>query len=75
MNPVNQELKDYRVLIEHYTQILKEDNLIKKGEMENTDNRPLLSEEDIVKINLKLESLNEQRNILLFKEDDYNEVL
>lgn len=74
MNPINQELTNYRHLISHYETILKINESIKSGEME-TDGRPLLTDKDIEKINLKLTSLKEQRDDLLMKEKDYNEVV
>lgn len=73
MNPINRELTEYRNAIEHYERILKEDSLIKNGEYES-DN-PLLSAEDITRINQKLSILREQRDDLLSKEKDYTEIL
>ena len=73
MNPINRELTEYRNAIEHYERILKEDSLIKNGESES-DN-PLLSAEDITRINQKLSILREQRDDLLSKEKDYTEIL
>lgn len=74
MNPINRELREYRNMIEHYTRILKEDQWIKIGELED-DGRPKLSNDDISKIKLKIESLEEQRNDLLKQEKDYAEIV
>lgn len=74
MNPINRELREYRNMIEHYTRILKEDQWIKIGELED-DGRPKLSNDDISKIKLKIESLEEQRNHLLKQEKDYAEIV
>lgn len=70
MNPINQELKDYRVLIEHYEKILKEDELLCKGELSDKD-RPRLTAHDKLKINEKLEILREQRDILLLQDNEF----
>ena len=74
MNPINQELHNYRHAIEHYNRILREDAAIKNGEIEG-DGRPLLADTDISKINLKLEGLKEKRDELLMKEKDYAEIM
>ena len=74
MNPINQELRDYRRLIVHYEKILRDDGLIKTKSIEN-DGRPLLTEQDIDKIEKKLEGLREQRDHLLKQEKDYKEVI
>ena len=74
MNPINQELQNYRRLIVHYEKILRDDSLIKTKSIEN-DGRPLLTTKDIDKIEKKLEGLREQRDHLLKQEKDYNEVI
>ncbi|MBQ2653395.1 MAG: hypothetical protein IJF83_07560 [Methanobrevibacter sp.] len=74
MNPINQELQNYRRLIVHYEKILRDDSLIKSKSIEN-DGRPLLTEKDIDKIEKKLEGLKEQRDHLLKQEKDYDEVM
>lgn len=74
MNPINQELQNYRRLIVHYEKILRDDSLIKTKSIEN-DGRPLLTAKDIDRIEKKLEGLREQRDHLLKQEKDYNEVL
>lgn len=73
MNPINQELQNYRRLIVHYEKILRDDSLIKTKSIEN-DGRPLLTAKDIDRIEKKLEGLREQRDHLLKQEKDYNEV-
>ena len=74
MNLINQELQNYRRLIVHYEKILRDDSLIKTKSIEN-DGRPLLTAKDIDRIEKKLEGLREQRDHLLKKEKDYNEVI
>ena len=63
-NPVNFELRELRMSKEHYTRILKEDELIIKGELID-DGRPRLTENDKKKINAKIEAINEKINELL----------
>lgn len=74
MNPVNKDLRGYRIAIEHYEQILKEDTWISLGELPD-DGRPKLSNEDREKIKEKIEILKEQRQELLKQENDYQEVI
>lgn len=74
MNPINQELQEYRRLIVHYDKILRDDSLIKTGSIED-DGRPLLTAKDIDRIEKKLEALREQRDYLLKQEKDYAEVI
>lgn len=74
MNPINQELHNYRHAIEHYNRILKDDAAIKNGEIED-DGRPLLTDKDIEKINQKLDGLKSQRDELLKQDKDYCEVI
>ena len=64
MNPLNRELRDVRIAIEHYNRILQEDVWISIGELED-DGRPKLSELDKKKINNKLEILEEKKQELL----------
>lgn len=64
MTPLNQELLEIRIAIEHYNRILKEDVWISIGEMED-DGRPKLSNEDKEIINKKLGTLEEKRQALL----------
>ena len=63
-NAVNLELRELRMSKEHYTRILKEDELIIKGELTD-DGRPCLSEDDKNKINAKIDAINEKINELL----------
>ncbi|WP_406536637.1 hypothetical protein [Methanobrevibacter sp.] len=63
-NPVNFELRELRMSKEHYTRILKEDELIIKGELID-DGRPRLTDNDKKKINAKIEAINEKINELL----------
>jgi len=74
MNPINQELQEYRHLIVHYEKILRDDSLIKSKSIES-DGRPLLTAKDIDRIEKKLEGLREQRDHLLRQEKDYKEVI
>ena len=64
MNPLNQELRDVRIAIEHYNRILKEDTWISLGEMED-DGRPKLSNEDREDINKKIDELEKKRQNLI----------
>ena len=63
-NPVNFELRELRMSKEHYTRILKEDELIIKGELTD-DERPRLTQNDKKKINAKIDAINERINELL----------
>jgi len=73
MNPINKELQELRTAIEHYERILREDALIRTGELED-DGRPKLSQIDIEKIKAKINGLTEKRDELLKQEKDYLEV-
>lgn len=63
-NPVNFELRELRMSKEHYTRILKEDELIINGELVD-DDRPRLMKDDKKKINAKIDAINEKINELL----------
>ena len=63
-NPVNFELRELRMSKEHYTRILKEDELIIKGELID-DGRPRLTENDKKKINAKIDAIGEKIDELL----------
>ena len=63
-NPVKFELRELRMSKEHYTRILKEDELIIKGELID-DGRPRLTDNDKKKINARIEAINEKINELL----------
>lgn len=69
MNSINRELQDYRIAIEHYNRILKEDIWISLGELED-DGRPKLSNEDKEKIKEKIKGLEEKREKLLSQDKD-----
>ena len=72
--PVNFELRELRMSKEHYSRILKEDELIVKGEIVD-DGRPRLTDKDKVKIEAKINGITERINDLLMLEDDVNEVI
>lgn len=63
-NPVNFELRELRMSKEHYARILKEDELIIKGELTD-DGRPRLTEDDKKKINAKINAIGEKIDELL----------
>lgn len=73
MNQMNQGLRDYRMAIEHYKKVLKQDEQIKNGTIES-DGRPLLTDKDIADINEKIKGLTEKRDELLSKDKDYIEI-
>lgn len=73
MNPINKELQELRTAIEHYERIMREDILISTGELED-DGRPKLSQNDIDKIQAKINGLTEKRDELLKQEKDFMEV-
>ena len=71
-NVVNSELRELRMAKEHYQRILKEDKYIKEsGDIENY---LLLSDEDIAKINTKIDLITIEIEKLLRLEKDYVEV-
>lgn len=71
-NAVNAELRELRMAKEHYQRILKEDKYIKeKGDVENY---LLLNDEDIAKINTKIDLITIEIEKLLRVEKDYVEV-
>lgn len=71
-NAVNLELRELRMAKEHYQRILKEDKYIKEsGDIENY---LLLSDEDIAKINTKIDLITIEIEKLLKLEKDYVEV-
>ena len=65
VNQLNRELMEVRTLIEHYNNILKIDEGIKDGSVENVDGRPLLSDGDISRIKGKISGLVELKDGLL----------
>ena len=70
MNPLNQQLLELKRLIVHYEHILEVDSNIKNNSIENIDNRPLLSDDDIEEINTKLTVLRQERDSLLSQVND-----
>jgi hypothetical protein len=71
-NAVNSELRELRMAKEHYQRILKEDAYIKEsGDIEGY---LLLSDEDIAKINTKIDLISIKIESLLGLEKDYVEV-
>ena len=63
-NPVNFELRELRMSKEHYTRILKEDELIINGKLTD-DGRPRLTQNDKMKINAKIDAITEKIDELL----------
>ncbi len=71
-NVINTELRELRMTKEHYQKILKEDKYIKENG--GIENYLLLSDEDIAKINTKIEIISMEIEKLLKLEKDYVEV-
>jgi len=69
VTPLNKDLQNLRVSLEHYKNILKNDELLKKEG--NPDNKLLLSDDDINKINLKIEAISEKIIELLDNDNGY----
>lgn len=69
VTPLNKDLQNLRVSLEHYKNILKNDELLKKEG--NHDNKLLLSDDDINKINLKIEAISEKIIELLDNDNEY----
>lgn len=69
VTPLNKDLQNLRVSLEHYKNILKNDELLKKEG--NPDNKLLLSDDDINKINLKIEAISEKIVELLDNDNGY----
>lgn len=55
--PINQELRELRMAKEHYSSVLVQDKFYKSLEKIDDDVK-LLSDKDIEKINLKIDSIN-----------------
>lgn len=72
--PVNFELRELRMSKEHYNRILKEDDLIVKGEKVD-DGRPRLTDKDKVKIKAKINIIDEKIYELLLLDDEVNELI
>ena len=69
--PLNKELQELRVLINHYNNILEYDEKIKSNEVES-DGRPLLTKYDINRINDTLKYLTDKRDDLLDKDNEFH---
>ena len=70
----NERLRLYRKKIEDYNMVLSIDKQIKSGEVENFDGRPLLSDEDIKDINMKIDALSVERDKLLDEDNGYKDL-
>lgn len=57
--PINQELRELRMAKEHYTNVLLQDRLFKSKDVVDDDVK-LLSEQDIDKINMKIDVIDEK---------------
>ena len=67
MNVVNRELRELRIIKEHYNRVLDMDKQIKEsGDVEGC---LLLSDEDIVKINTKIDLISVEIEKLLDLDD------
>ena len=69
VTPLNKDLQNLRVSLEHYKRILKNDELLKKEG--NPDDKLLLSDDDIRNINLKIEAISEKITELLDNDNGY----
>lgn len=68
--PINQELRELRMAKEHYERILRDDQKIKASG--DIDGFLLLSDEDIAKINTKLDIIGIKIGELLEEVNDYS---
>ena len=69
MNPINQELRELRMVKEHYLRVLRTDELIVKGEVDD-DGRPRLSEGDVLRIRAKIDGIDVRIGELLVEDTD-----
>lgn len=69
VTPLNKELEELRLSLEHYKLVLSNDKKFK--DEGNPDNCKLLSDEDIQRINLKINGINERINELLVTDNGY----
>ena len=69
VTPLNKNLQELRMSLEHYQRVLKNDKELK--EKGNPDNCRLLTSENIEDINLKIEGINSKINELLIADKDY----
>lgn len=70
VSPLNRELQELRMSLEHYKNVLMNDAKFK--ERGNPDNCMLLTDEDIDRINLKIKYINEKINELLDNDNGYS---
>ena len=70
----NERLRLYRKKIEDYQMVLSVDEQIKSGEVENVDGRPLLTEDDIQDIKMKIRALSVERDKLLSEDNGYRDI-
>ena len=70
VTPLNRELQELRMTVEHYKRVLKNDERFKADG--NPDNYKLLTDNDIDKINLKIDSINTKIEELLVNDNNYN---
>lgn len=67
-SPVNQELRELRMVKEHYEKVLSDDAMFKENGVVG-DGVRLLSDEDISRINRKISALDEKIGELLLVTD------
>ena len=70
----NERLRLYRKKIEDYQMVLSVDEQIKNGEIENKDDRPLLTDDDIKDIKMKIDALSVERDKLLSEDNGYRDI-
>ena len=69
--PINQELRELRMVKEHYQIVLRNDEQMKEsGEVGDV---PLLSDKDILKINQKIDSITVEIDKLLNVDKGYED--
>lgn len=69
--PINQELRELRMVKEHYQIVLRNDAEMK--ESGQVGDVPLLSDEDILKINKKIDSITVEIDKLLNVDKGYED--
>lgn len=70
----NERLRLYRKKIEDYQMVLSVDEQIKNGEIDNKDDRPLLTDDDIKDIKMKIDALSVERDKLLSEDNGYKDI-
>ena len=70
----NERLRLYRKKIEDYQMVLSVDEQIKNGELDNVDDRPLLTDDDIKDIRMKIDALSVERDKLLSEDNGYKDL-